>query len=936
MQFVAVVLLSFWACCSHGAELHRLHWSENVQTKLDPLTLKQHAPPSGNIVQLAEKLGAKTLVKLVKDAGLQGALSGKGPFTVFGPTDKAFKALPKAVLDLLMANKTALQEVLKYHVILGDIFSSQLKNNLIASSLQGAPIRVNIYKDGKVITASGCEVILPDQNATNGVIHVVDKVLFPVPVGTIVGTAVANHDFRTLVLAVTKASLTGALSAKGPFTVFAPTNEAFSKLPPGAFDRLLHNVTELTQVLLYHVVNGSFYSAGLSNGDVKTLNGKSVTIKLNHDAGVLVNTARVVIADVSTTNGVIHAIDEVLLPPALRQKIMESHTKNLAEPIENLDQLDEHRANPTENIVQLATKLGATTLVKLLQDAGLVGALGGPGPFTVFGPSNQAFNALPNKVIDQLKSNVTALQEVLKYHVISGDVFSSQLKNDMTANSLQGSPIRINIYGTDTKVITADGCKVDLADQNATNGVIHVVDKVLYPIPSGTIVDLAKSDKHFSTLVSLVVKANLAGTLSSAGPFTVFAPTNEAFEKLPADVLNKLVSNVTALGLVLRYHVVQGTVYSAGLVNGEMVPTVNGAKLTVNISSSAGVLINSARVVMADLSTTNGVVHVIDSVLIPPTMWEDLLVPAESSIDEIEETNTAESPRFNILDLADNLGAHTLVQLVQTAGLGSALRYGKGPFTVFGPSDAAFKKLKPEIVMHLLSNVTALKEVLEYHVIAEDVYSSQLKNDLVVKSMQGAGVRVNIYGEKITASGCPISKADQNATNGVIHVLDCVMTSIPTMNAAELVASLKDFKTLKLALQHAGLVNTLSGSGPFTIFAPTDVAFNALPPGMLDHLLHNVTALTQVLTYHVVKGTFYSAGLKSGDVRTVNGKSVKVDVQADGMIKLNGNSYVVWPDTSVSNGVIHSINQVLLPPTFKDISHPSMKNLIMTNKFTKL
>ncbi|KAL4217892.1 hypothetical protein ACF0H5_020671 [Mactra antiquata] len=271
------------------------------------------------------------------------------------------------------------------------------------------------------------------------------------------------------------------------------------------------------------------------------------------------------------------------------------------------------------NIVELATQLGAKTLVKLVTDAGLADTLATGGPFTVFGPTDEAFNKLPREILERLMRDKTLLADVLKYHVISGKVYSSQLSNELTAPSLltdngEAVKIRINIYG---QKVTADGSPVVLVDQNATNGVIHVVNRVMFPIPLRNIpTEITQEQRRFSTLLTAVTKANLVKTLEG-GPFTLFAPTNEAFAKVPAATLQKLLANVTALTDVLTYHVVSGTVFSAGLSDGEMPKTVEGKTVTVKIGSN-GVMINDARVEEADLAVTNGVIHVIDTVLLPP------------------------------------------------------------------------------------------------------------------------------------------------------------------------------------------------------------------------------------------------------------------------------------------------------------------------------
>ncbi|CAG2230029.1 BIGH3 [Mytilus edulis] len=205
------------------------------------------------------------------------------PFTVFGPTDDAFAKLPPKVVKMLKEDKKLLADVLKFHVLSGKVYSSQLSNELTAPSLNPlAKVRINIYQGGKVITATGSPVVLPDQNATNGVIHVIDRVMFPLPLMPVTGLVGMDPKLSTLLTAVKAADLVQTLSGDGPFTFFAPTNDAFSKLPAGVLANLLKNKTALADVLTYHVVSGTFYSAGLTNGmSATTVEGKPVTITIS-------------------------------------------------------------------------------------------------------------------------------------------------------------------------------------------------------------------------------------------------------------------------------------------------------------------------------------------------------------------------------------------------------------------------------------------------------------------------------------------------------------------------------------------------------------------------------------------------------------------------------------------------------------------------------
>ncbi|RUS90995.1 hypothetical protein EGW08_001212 [Elysia chlorotica] len=270
----------------------------------------------GPIPAVAGDLGLTELVDLVVKAGLKDTLESAGPFTVFGPTNDAFSSLPGWVKEQI-SNVTVLGEILKFHVLPGKVESKSLSNELQVPTVEGRKLRINLYtKDSKTVATAQCapvDLSRVDQTASNGILHVLDAVMIP-PAGDLIATAASLPMFSTLVKAVTVAGLVPTLNGPGPFTLFAPTDKAFGKIPPGLLEKLLENPPELAKVLKYHVLSGTFCSAGLSSGDVTTLDGRNVAINVSSD-GVVVNESKVIYADGSVTNGVVHVIDTVLLPP---------------------------------------------------------------------------------------------------------------------------------------------------------------------------------------------------------------------------------------------------------------------------------------------------------------------------------------------------------------------------------------------------------------------------------------------------------------------------------------------------------------------------------------------------------------------------------------------------------------------------------------------
>lgn len=277
------------------------------------------APVKSTIVGTAIAAGNfKTLVAAVQAAGLAETLSGPGPFTVFAPTDDAFAKLPAGTVESLLKpeNKAKLVAILTYHVVPGTVKAADVVKLKNAVTVNGQ--RVDIKVDGPTVTVDGAIVSATDIACSNGVIHVIDSVILPVE-GTVVDVAAKNGSFNTLVAAVQAAGLAETLSGKGPFTILAPTDAAFAKLPEGTLEMLLkpENKKQLVEILSYHVVPGvaAYSDAVVKMKEVPTLLGRPVAVKVVGDK-VMLGGANVVAVDVEASNGVIHVLDAVLLPAA--------------------------------------------------------------------------------------------------------------------------------------------------------------------------------------------------------------------------------------------------------------------------------------------------------------------------------------------------------------------------------------------------------------------------------------------------------------------------------------------------------------------------------------------------------------------------------------------------------------------------------------------
>lgn len=275
------------------------------------------APP-GTIVDIAVGDGRfETLVAALQAAGLVETLQGEGPFTVFAPTDDAFAKLPEGTVAALLQDVPTLTDILLYHVVSGNVKAADVVKLDMAATVQGESVSITV--DGDTVRVNDAQVIITDIEAANGTIHVIDTVLLPpepeAQLGTIVDIAVGDGRFQTLVAALQAAGLVETLQGEGPFTVFAPTDDAFAKLPEGTVDALLQDIPSLTDILLYHVVSGNVMAADVVKLDMAaTVQGESVSITVDGDT-VRINDAQVIITDIEAANGTIHVIDTVLVPP---------------------------------------------------------------------------------------------------------------------------------------------------------------------------------------------------------------------------------------------------------------------------------------------------------------------------------------------------------------------------------------------------------------------------------------------------------------------------------------------------------------------------------------------------------------------------------------------------------------------------------------------
>ena len=462
------------------------------------------------------------------------------------------------------------------------------------------------------------------------------------------------------------------------------------------------------------------------------------------------------------------------------------------------------------------------SLVAALTQADLVTTLQGTGPFTVFAPTDQAFAdaGIDLTTFDTDEENAT-LVDILTYHVVSGKVMSTDLTDGMEAAALNQDTLTFSVSSSEVKVNDA---VVTLADVESSNGVIHVIDKVLMPPADPVYVDIpatAQSTGVHTALVAALSQANLVATLQGEGPFTVFAPTDQAFTDAGIDLstFDTPEENAT-LADILLYHVYAGAVPASAVTDGLAVTMVNGDKASFTVGNDGSVSVGDATVTSADVQTSNGIIHVIDKVLMPPAG-----------------------------EICYNMVSHTIVPGA---------------------------------------------------------------TNLICNSY--------MYVENYTMGGQTITGCYNTVTHAVSDVSAAICGAYmwtPAVNLAMTAGATTIHTSLVAALTAADLVTTLSGETEYTVFAPSDDAFAAAGID-LDSFdtPEEIAVLTDILLYHVVAGTTLSTDLAEGmtTVSAANSDDLTIHV-ADGAVMVGtAMANVTLADVPASNGVIHVIDQVLMPP----------------------
>lgn len=533
-------------------------------------------------------------------------------------------------------------------------------------------------------------------------------------------------------------------------------------------------------------------------------------------------------------------------------------------------------ALPLVNIYNTLGVVGASTTQMYSERAKLREEIEGPGSFTFFAPSNEAWAALPTEILDALVSNVNIeLLNALHYHMVNRRLTSEELKHGSSfASMYQDSHVHIHHYSNG--IVTVNCARLIKPDQHATNGIVHVVDRVITAI-SSNINTLIEVEENLETLRTAMAAAGLTSILENEGQYTVFAPTDEAFEKIPPETLNRILGDPIALKDLLNYHILKHMQCAESIVSGTPMETLQGTTLEVGCDGDQMTLNGKAIITRKDQLGTNGVIHYIN----------ELLIPDSAKV---------------LLELAESSPVATATKLFVEAGLTPQLT-GSEPLTMLAPLDDAFKGS--------LTMTPAMRTLMTNHIVKEQLSSKSLYHGQELETLGGLKLRVFVYRNNLCIENACIAAHDKTGRYGSMFTVDKVLT--PPMGTIMDVLKADDrFSVLVGAIQTAGMTELLNQQGALTFFAPTNDAFSSTPQAELNRLLRNRQELAGVLRYHLGEGMLVSGGVGSHTrVKPLQGEKLELGVR-NYTVYVN-KVPVVDADLMATNGVVHAVNTIIKP-----------------------
>ncbi|XP_074865454.1 transforming growth factor-beta-induced protein ig-h3 [Carettochelys insculpta] len=537
-------------------------------------------------------------------------------------------------------------------------------------------------------------------------------------------------------------------------------------------------------------------------------------------------------------------------------------------------------ALPLSNIYDTLGIVGASTTQLYSDSSNLRQEIEGPGSFTFFAPNNEAWAALPAEMLDSLVSNVNIeLLNALRYHMVNKRILTDDLKHGTSLPSMYQN-IDLQIHHYPNGIVTVNCARLLKADHHATNGVVHLIDKVI-TTTTNSIQHIVETEERLETLRAAVAASGLNTLLENDSQYTLLAPTNEAFEKIPQESLNRILGDPEALKDLLNNHIVKSAMCAEAIIAGLSMETLEGTMLEVGCIGDVLTLNGRPIVAEKDILATNGVVHLVNELLIPDSAK-------------------------TLFELGKESDVSTSIELFRQAGLSAHLT-GKEHVTLLAPINTVFKDGTPPINSNL-------KNLLLDHILKEQLSSKYLYHGQKLETLGGKELRVFVYRNNLCIENTCIAAHDRRGRFGSLFTVDRMLTP-PVGTVMDVLKADQRFSTLVAAIQSAGLMETLNRPGTFTVFAPTNEAFRAMPQGELNKLMGNAKELATALKYHIGDEILVSGAI-GALVRIKSLQGDKIEVSAKNNVVNVNKEPVAESDIMATNGVIYAVNTVLQPPAF--------------------
>ncbi|KAL6473164.1 hypothetical protein MHYP_G00193520 [Metynnis hypsauchen] len=536
----------------------------------------------------------------------------------------------------------------------------------------------------------------------------------------------------------------------------------------------------------------------------------------------------------------------------------------------------------------------------------------GSGTYTMFVPSDDAWNQLDGTARKALESNVNnELYNTLRYHMVNKRLLTKDLKNDMSLESMYNNlGLYINHYSNG--IVTVNCARIINANQVATNGVVHVIDRVISAV-GNTIKEVINNHEELGSLsAAFNVESSLLEQLGEPGHYTVFAPTDEAFDKVDREVIERVLGDKNVVQALLKYHVLSSVQCSEAIMAGLQYETMEGSSIEIGCDGDSLTVNGIKMVLKKDIVTRNGVIHLIDQVLMP------------DSAKQVTELISGSQSTFS--------------DMVSELGLSAAMR-PEAQYTLLVPLNGAFN----EEVMSMDQRL--LKIILENHILKLKVTLSELYNGQLLETLGGKFLRVFVYRTAVCIENACMVRGSKEGSNGALHLLTSLI-KLPTTTVYEMLEADGRFTVFLSLMEMAGLTDMLKQEGGYTVFAPTDDAFDGLTEEDMTLLTSDVNALRTILLYHFSNGVFINGGLEGGVtnlLKTIQGNNLQVmsgkynGVFINGGLEggvtnllktIQGNNLQVMSvnnsiqvnsvdvpgnDLMASNGVVHVVKTLLYP-----------------------